>query len=135
MADPRTGHRETEPTAADHAAAEGPVVVSAYTGAHHVVPVWVYVAVYLALVFQTTPVNWARVWEGIPRGVNFVLAFFPPDFLSRHEEIIEGIAESLWMTVVKVQQTHAATAYQLARDRASARSGSSAEAPGRRPTQ
>ena len=57
-------------------------------------------AVYLALVFQTTPVNWARVWEGIPRGVNFVLAFFPPDFLSRHEEIIEGIAESLWMTVV-----------------------------------
>jgi len=57
-------------------------------------------AVYLALVFQTTPVNWARVWEGIPRGVNFVLAFFPPDFLSRHEEIVEGIAESLWMTVV-----------------------------------
>ena len=58
------------------------------------------VAVYLALVFQTTTVNWTRVWEGIPRGVNFVLAFFPPDFLSRQDEIIEGIAESLWMTVV-----------------------------------
>src|SRR6187431_2908284 len=56
--------------------------------------------VYLALVAQTTPVNWARVWEGLPRGAAFVGAFFPPDFVSRHEEIIEGIAESLWMTVV-----------------------------------
>jgi phosphonate transport system permease protein len=57
-------------------------------------------AIYLALVFQTTPVNWTRVWDGIPRGIAFVSAFFPPDFVSRHEEIIEGIAESLWMTVV-----------------------------------
>jgi phosphonate transport system permease protein len=56
--------------------------------------------VYLALVFQTTPVNWTRVWEGLPRGAAFVSAFFPPDFVSRWEEIAEGIAESLWMTVV-----------------------------------
>jgi phosphonate transport system permease protein len=56
--------------------------------------------VYLALVFQTTPVNWTRVWEGLPRGAAFVSAFFPPDFVSRWDEIAEGIAESLWMTVV-----------------------------------
>ena len=56
--------------------------------------------VYLALVFQTTPVNWTRVWEGLPRGAAFVSAFFPPDFISRWDEIAEGIAESLWMTVV-----------------------------------
>src|SRR5688500_12392131 len=58
------------------------------------------VALYLVLVFPTTPVTWVRVRVGIPRGINFVLASFPPDFLSRHEEIVEGIAESLWMTVV-----------------------------------
>jgi len=56
--------------------------------------------VYLALVFQTTPVNWTRVWEGLPRGAAFLKAFFPPDFSSRWDEIAEGIAESLWMTVI-----------------------------------
>ena len=56
--------------------------------------------VYLALVFQTTPVNWTRVWEGLPRGAAFLKAFFPPEFVSRWDEIVEGIAESLWMTVV-----------------------------------
>jgi phosphonate transport system permease protein len=56
--------------------------------------------VYLGLVFQTTPVNWTRVWEGLPRGAAFLKAFFPPDFVSRWDEIAEGIAESLWMTVV-----------------------------------
>src|SRR5262247_786233 len=58
------------------------------------------VVVYLAVVFQTTPVNWVRVWEGLPRGTAFVASFFPPDFVSRWDEIVEGIAESLWMTVV-----------------------------------
>jgi phosphonate transport system permease protein len=57
-------------------------------------------AVYLALVFETTPVNWTRVWEGLPRGAQFIGAFFPPDFISRWDEIAEGISESLWMTVV-----------------------------------
>lgn len=57
-------------------------------------------AVYLAMVFETTPVNWTRVMEGLPRGAQFLASFFPPDFVSRHQEIVEGIAESLWMTVV-----------------------------------
>ena len=56
-------------------------------------------AAYLALAFGTTDVNWSRVWEGLPRGVQFVSAFFPPDFVSRWEEIVDGIFESLWMTV------------------------------------
>jgi phosphonate transport system permease protein len=57
-------------------------------------------AVYLALAFGTTDVNWARVWAGLPRGVQFLSAFFPPDFVSRWDEIVEGISETLWMTVV-----------------------------------
>jgi phosphonate transport system permease protein len=57
-------------------------------------------ALYLALAFGTTDVNWNRVWEGLPRGTQFVTAFFPPDFTSRRDEIVEGISESLWMTVV-----------------------------------
>jgi phosphonate transport system permease protein len=57
-------------------------------------------AIYFVAVFQTTTVNWTRVWEGIPRGARFLAAFFPPDFVSRLSEITEGIAESLWMTVV-----------------------------------
>src|SRR4051812_8888131 len=57
-------------------------------------------AVYLALAFGTTEVNWGRVWEGIPRGIKFFSAFFPPDFVSRSSEIFDGIVESLWMTVI-----------------------------------
>jgi phosphonate transport system permease protein len=57
-------------------------------------------AVYLALAFGTTPINWTRVLEGLPRGAHFLGAFFPPDFTSRWDEIVEGISESIWMTVV-----------------------------------
>jgi phosphonate transport system permease protein len=57
-------------------------------------------ALYLALALGTTEVNWARVWDGLPRGAQFIKAFFPPDFVSRWDEIVEGILESLWMTVV-----------------------------------
>jgi phosphonate transport system permease protein len=56
--------------------------------------------IYFVSVLQTTPVNWTRVWEGLPLGAAFLAAFFPPDFVSRWDEIAEGIAESLWMTVV-----------------------------------
>ena len=57
-------------------------------------------AAYLALALGTTEVNWARVWAGLPRGLQFLSAFFPPDFTSRWSEIVDGISESLWMTVV-----------------------------------
>jgi phosphonate transport system permease protein len=55
---------------------------------------------YFALAVATTDVNWSRVWQGLPRGAQFIAAFLPPDFTSRGDEIIEGICESLWMTVV-----------------------------------
>ncbi len=57
-------------------------------------------AFYLALALGTTDVNWTRVLEGLPRGVKFITAFLPPDFTSRWDEIVDGISESLWMTVV-----------------------------------
>lgn len=61
--------------------------------------IWVGVAVYLALALGSTEVNWNRVIEGLPRAHRFVMAFFPPDFISRFDSILEGIVESLWMTV------------------------------------
>ena len=60
---------------------------------------WLAVGLYLALAFGTLEINWVRVYEGIPRGQKFVLAFFPPDFVSRFDAIVDGIYESLWMTV------------------------------------
>src|SRR6202040_1081077 len=56
--------------------------------------------VYLAAAFGTTEVNWPRVWEGLPRGARFFAAFFPPDFSGHRDDIVNGISESLWMTVV-----------------------------------
>ena len=55
--------------------------------------------VYLALALGTIDVNWTRVWEGLPRGVRFFAAFFPPNFTGRWNDISDGILESLYMTV------------------------------------
>ncbi len=60
---------------------------------------WIGAAVYLAVAFGTIDIDWNRIAEGIPRGQRFVAAFFPPDFASRWGEIVDGILESLWMTV------------------------------------
>jgi phosphonate transport system permease protein len=56
-------------------------------------------AVYLALALGTTDVNWTRVWDGLPRGAQFVAGFLPPDFTTRWDEIVDGISESVWMTI------------------------------------
>ncbi len=58
------------------------------------------IAIYLALAFGTTEIDWGRVAEGFPRGARFISGFFPPDFVSRWDAIADGIAESLWMTVI-----------------------------------
>lgn len=55
-------------------------------------------AVYLVGAFSTFPVKWERVWAGIPRGMKFIRAFFPPDFVSRWGDIQEGFVESLTIT-------------------------------------
>jgi len=54
---------------------------------------------YLFLSLNTLEINWIRVWEGLPRGQKFLAGFAPPDFISRWEEIVDGVLESLWMTV------------------------------------
>ena len=56
-------------------------------------------AIYLALAIGTLDINWSRVIEGLPRGQKFVLSFFPPDFISRFDAIVDGMLESMWMTV------------------------------------
>lgn len=56
--------------------------------------------VYVVLGVGSVEVNWGRVAEGLERGGRFLAGFFPPDFTSRREDIIEGLLESLTMTVV-----------------------------------
>ncbi len=58
-----------------------------------------FAALYLTAAFGTIEVNWTRVWDGLPRGEQFLLAFLPPDFATRWDDILDGILESLWMTV------------------------------------
>ncbi|WP_085910172.1 phosphonate ABC transporter, permease protein PhnE [Kiloniella majae] len=55
--------------------------------------------IYLVLAFGSFDVNWARVYEGLDRGWQFILAFSKPDFLSRKSDIIDGMAESAIMTI------------------------------------
>jgi phosphonate transport system permease protein len=56
-------------------------------------------AIYLAFAFGTLDINWGRVADGLPRAHAFLAAFMPPDFVSRWDAILDGIYESLWMTV------------------------------------
>ena len=55
---------------------------------------------YALLAMSSIEVNWARASEGVERGLRFVLGFFPPDFTSKRQDIVEGLLESLTMTVV-----------------------------------
>ncbi|MCE8033871.1 MAG: phosphonate ABC transporter, permease protein PhnE [Halomonas sp.] len=55
--------------------------------------------VYLVLALASVQVNWARVAEGLGRGLNFLAAFAQPDFVSRRGDIIAGLLESLTMTL------------------------------------
>ncbi len=61
---------------------------------------WFGAAIYLSLALGTMEVNWGRVAEGLPRGTKFIAAFIPPDFVSRWDSIVDGILESIWMTVI-----------------------------------
>ncbi|WP_338548803.1 phosphonate ABC transporter, permease protein PhnE [Roseovarius phycicola] len=54
---------------------------------------------YLIAAVLTIEVNWARVYEGLERGKEFVLAFTRPDFVSRSGDIYDGMIESIVMTV------------------------------------
>ena len=54
---------------------------------------------YLIAAYMTIEINWTRVYEGLERGKQFVLAFTSPDFTSRSSDIWEGMIESIIMTV------------------------------------
>jgi phosphonate transport system permease protein len=54
---------------------------------------------YLIAAYLTIDVNWTRVYVGLERGKQFVLAFTSPDFTSRSGDIWEGMIESIIMTI------------------------------------
>ncbi|MGQ0677298.1 MAG: phosphonate ABC transporter, permease protein PhnE [Rhodospirillales bacterium] len=54
---------------------------------------------YLVLAVGGLEINWARLSEGLARGWRFLAAFARPDFVSRWEDILLGMQESLTMTV------------------------------------
>ena len=56
-------------------------------------------AAYMIAAFLTIEVDWNRVYEGLDRGWQFILAFTRPDFLSRAGDIWDGLLESIVMTV------------------------------------
>ena len=56
------------------------------------------VLVYLVLLYFSVDINWARVAQGMDRGVAFMGSFLTPDFVSRGGEIAIGLRESLTMT-------------------------------------
>ncbi len=60
---------------------------------------WIGTGVYLVLALGSLDVDWARLADGLPRGQRFVAAFFPPDFATRWDAILDGLLESAWMTV------------------------------------
>lgn len=55
---------------------------------------------YFALALWTMEVNWIRVAEGIPRGLDMLSKFFPPDLSDSRGVILDGILESIWMAVI-----------------------------------
>ncbi|MEC4766016.1 phosphonate ABC transporter, permease protein PhnE [Halomonas sp. CUBES01] len=57
------------------------------------------VGVYIVLALASVEVDWERVAEGAGRAVNFLGAFMQPDFVSRYDDIVAGLLESLTMTL------------------------------------
>ena len=55
---------------------------------------------YAVLAVGSIEINWTRAAEGVERGARFIAGFFPPDFVSKRQDIIEGLLESLTMTIV-----------------------------------
>jgi phosphonate transport system permease protein len=55
---------------------------------------------YVVLGVGSVEVNWARAAEGVERGWRFLAGFLPPDFTSKGDDILDGLMESLTMTVV-----------------------------------
>ncbi|WP_114284111.1 phosphonate ABC transporter, permease protein PhnE [Candidatus Halocynthiibacter alkanivorans] len=54
---------------------------------------------YLVLALNSIDVNWSRVYRGLDRGWEFVIAFVNPDFSSRANDIKVGLTESVVMAL------------------------------------
>lgn len=54
---------------------------------------------YFVLALSSMEVNWNRVYQGLDRGWQFILAFTNPDFGARASDIREGLIESAIMTI------------------------------------
>ena len=61
--------------------------------------IWIGIPLYVVIAFGNMDVNWARVIDGLSRGQDFLLSFTNPDFITRFDDIYEGIMESLVMAV------------------------------------
>lgn len=57
------------------------------------------VLLYIVLAWLSVDVNWARVAQGMDRGLAFMASFLQPDFVTRSGEIFAGLKESLTMTL------------------------------------
>ena len=63
---------------------------------------WVLIVValaYLVVGAGTIEVNWTRLSEGLARSGRFLSGFLVPDFTSRASDILQGMIESITMTV------------------------------------
>ena len=57
------------------------------------------VTLYFIAAFFSYDVNWARVYDGLDRGWEFIKSFANPDFTTRWKDISAGIWESIVITV------------------------------------
>jgi phosphonate transport system permease protein len=57
------------------------------------------VLLYIVLAWLSVDINWARVAQGMDRGLAFMASFLQPDFITRGGEIFTGLKESLTMTL------------------------------------
>jgi phosphonate transport system permease protein len=55
---------------------------------------------YFVVAIGTMEINWPRVAEGIPRGIDMLSKFFPPNVTDSRGVIWDGILESIWMAVI-----------------------------------
>jgi phosphonate transport system permease protein len=55
--------------------------------------------IYVVVALASMEVNWSRVYAGLDRGWEFVVAFSSPDFSSRASDIREGMIESAIMAI------------------------------------
>ncbi|MEH6361370.1 MAG: phosphonate ABC transporter, permease protein PhnE [Amylibacter sp.] len=61
--------------------------------------IWIGVPLYVFVAFGSMDINWVRVTDGLGRGLDLLIAFSKPDFVSRWTDIVEGIQESLVMAL------------------------------------